>query len=154
MSNTCIVTIEKQWKTKTTNANSLFNKNCFAKAIAEYNQALYKAEVLNMHSADCKRVNIPYMQIFIISCNNLANSYEALGKLEEADIMLRRSVYYLLSLINQKDNELSIIQPELKRATLTYSQFVDKHDRENSKKKQVFEHLKEEFLKEECRVLN
>ncbi|HLV41386.1 MAG TPA: hypothetical protein VKY37_03845 [Brumimicrobium sp.] len=93
MSDSCIISLENQWKTKTVAANALFNRDDFNAAMEGYNEALYKAEALNMHSTDCLRVRVPYIQIFIISCNNLAYTFEAMGDLEAADKMLKRSVY-------------------------------------------------------------
>lgn len=154
MSDSCIISLENQWKTKTVAANALFNKTEYVTAMEGYNEALYKAEALNMHSTDCLRVDVPYVQIFIISCNNLAYTFEAMGDFEAADKMLKRSVYYLLSLVNNKNSKPQVILAELKRATLAYSAFTDEQANENHKKEQVFEHLKEEFLKEGCKVYN
>jgi len=57
-------------------------------------------------------------------------------------------------LVNNKNSEPKVIQSELKRATLAYSDFIDKQGKDNLKKEKVFEHLKEEFLKEGCKVYN
>lgn len=154
MSDSCILSLENQWKTKTVAANSLFKKAEYNAAMEGYNNALYKAEALNLHSTDCLRVDVPYVQIFIISCNNLAYTFEALGDFAAAEKMLKRSVYYLLSLVNNKNSEPNVIQSELKRATLAYSEFINKQEGKKLKKDKVFEHLKAEFLKEGCKVYN
>ncbi len=151
MSDSCILSLEDQWKTKTVTANALFNETKYNSAIKEYNKA-YKAEALNIHSTDCLRVNVPYVQILIISCNNIVYTFEAMGELDLAEKMLKRSVYYLLSIVNCKNSQADIIQSELKRATLAYSEFINKKGIKNLRKEKIFEHLKEEFLNNSFKV--
>ena len=154
MGDSFILSLENQWKTKTFAANELFKNDNFSAAMEGYNIALSKAEALNIHKTDCLRIDIPLVQIFIISCNNIAYTFEAIGDFEATDKMLKRSVYYLLSLVNSENSNPNVIQSELKRATLAYSDFIDKQNGEKRKKNQVFEHLKDEFLKEGGKVYN
>ena len=146
MSDTCMNHIERHWQTLTVSNNLLFNKGHFETALSGYKDALYRAEVLNNNIADCVRLQTPFVQVYIISCNNLANTYEELGCLEDAEKMLKRVVYYLLLLINKKVVNSDEIQSELKRATIAYSCFVEKHDVIKSKQNRVFNDLKEQLM--------
>lgn len=146
MSDTCMSHIERYWQALTISNNKLFNKGNFEKALVGYKDALYRAEVLNNHIPDCLRLNIPFIQVFIISCNNLANTYEELGNLEEAENMLKRTVYYLLHLANKKKLNNNEIQSELKKAILHYIQFAEKTNIEKAKQEQLFITLKEQLI--------
>ncbi|WP_243832716.1 tetratricopeptide repeat protein [Myroides indicus] len=138
--------IEKYWRALTVSNNELFNNGNFEKALSGYKDALYRAEVLNNHIPDCMRLKIPFMQVYIISCNNLANTYEKLGKLEEAENMLKRTVYYLLHLASNVELQIDEVQSELKRATLNYLQFAEKTNIGKVKQEKFFTILKEQVL--------
>ncbi|WP_400261283.1 hypothetical protein ACFX5U_15315 [Sphingobacterium sp. SG20118] len=97
---------ENYWQTLTSSSNMHFEKGDFKNALSGYEDALCRAEVLNNHISDCIRLQIPFIQVYIISCNNLANTYEVLGKHEDTESMLKRSVYYLLHLA--KNNMLNM----------------------------------------------
>ncbi|SUP53218.1 Uncharacterised protein [Weeksella virosa] len=146
MSDACMNHIEKYWQALTVANNELFNKGDFEKALSGYKDALYRAEVLNNHIKDCVRLKMPFIQVYIISCNNLANTYEELGKLEEAENMLKRTVYYLLHLSGNKELNLNEIQSELKRAALTYVRFAEKNNSGKTKQEQLFWTLKEQLV--------
>jgi tetratricopeptide (TPR) repeat protein len=146
MSDTCMNHIEKHWQALTVSSNELFNKGNFEKALSGYKDALYRAEVLNNNISDCIRLIIPFVQVYIISCNNLANTYEELGKKEEAENLLKRVVYYLLHLAANKELNIDELQSELKRATLAYVQFTEKNNIVKSKQEKLFTVLKEQLL--------
>lgn len=146
MSDACMNHIERYWQALTVANNELFNKGDFEKALSGYKDALYRAEVLNNHIKDCVRLKIPFIQVYIISCNNLANTYEELGKLEEAENMLKRTVYYLLHLSGNKELNLNEIQSELKRAALAYVRFAEKNNSGKTKQEQLFRTLKEQLV--------
>ncbi len=55
-----------------------------------------KAGELMQNQKDCISHNIPVMPIFIISCNNLAETHCLLKNWKGADKMLKRSIYYIL----------------------------------------------------------
>lgn len=150
MSEACINHIEKHWQALTTSSNTIFNQGNFEKALTGYKNALYRAEVLNNHTSDCLRLKIPFIQIFIISCNNLAHTYEELGKLEESENMLKRVVYYLLHLVANKKLNHNEIQSELKRATLNYVRFAEKNNTGKIKQEKLFTALKEQLEKNNC----
>lgn len=145
MSDTCINHIENYWKTKTTLSNACFEQGDFDEALSGYKNALYRAEVLNNHQLDCLRLNIPFIQVYIISCNNLSNTYRELGQLEEAEKMLKRAVYYLLHLALKPELPGEEIQTELSRASLALLNFAEKS---GGKKKQekLLSDLKEQFI--------
>lgn len=138
--------IERYWQTLTVANNELFNKGDFEKALTGYKDALYRAEVLNNHIPDCIRLKISFIQVYIISCNNLANTYEELGNMEEAENMLKRTVYYLLHQAGNKELDMDEIQSELKRATLSYVRFTEKNNCGKAKQEQLIRTLKEQLL--------
>lgn len=146
MSDACMSHIERYWQTLTVANNELFNKGDFEKALSGYKDALYRAEVLNNHITECVRLKIPFIQVYIISCNNLANTYEELGNLEEAKNMLKRTVYYLVHLSANKELNSNEIQSELKRATLAYVRFAEKNNTEKEDQEEFFRILKEQLV--------
>ncbi|WP_422090736.1 tetratricopeptide repeat protein [Tenacibaculum ovolyticum] len=146
MSDTCMNHIEKHWKALTISSNEFFNKGNFEKALSGYKDALYRAEVLNNNILDCIRLKTPFVQVYIISCNNLANTYDELGNKEEAENLLKRVVYYLLHLAANKKFNIDELQLELKRATLAYVNFIEKNNIVKSKQEKLFTVLKEQLL--------
>ncbi|WP_062061231.1 hypothetical protein [Aquimarina longa] len=147
MSELCINRIENYWKTKTTTSNILFNKGNYKEALLGYKDALYRAEVLNINRADCIRDNIPFIQIYAISCNNIANTYEELKQYEESENTLKRLVYYLLYFTNDDCMNTNEIQIELKRATTNYINFVNKNSSDKKQQEILFTVLQERFVK-------
>lgn len=145
MSDTCMNHIEKYWQTLTVSSNEFFKKRNFNKALSGYKDALYRAEVLNNNISDCIRLKTSFVQVYIISCNNLANTYEELGMKEEAESLLKRVVYYLLHLATNKKLNIGELQSELKRAMLTYVHFTEKNDIKSEQAK-LFTVLKEQLL--------
>ncbi len=77
--------IEEYWETLTVSANDFSYTGNFEQALSVYQEALYRAEVLNNHRSDCSEHNIPFMQLYIICCNNLSTTYIKLGKLKYAE---------------------------------------------------------------------
>jgi hypothetical protein len=150
MSDACINRIEECWKIKTTASNDLFNEEKYEDALWGYKDALYRAEVLNNYTGDCIRGGVPFMQVYIISCSNVANTYLALGQKEEAGSMLKRVIYYLLHLALQPDMDIDEIQHELKRAAMEYTSFIEKTDGDKQQQETVFQDLKEQ-VKASCR---
>ncbi|PKH49473.1 tetratricopeptide repeat protein [Tenacibaculum sp. Bg11-29] len=120
MSDTCITQIENYWKIKTKNATNLFNQGNYHEALTNYNDALYRAEVLTKNTKFCKGVGIPFIQVYIISCNNLANTYKKLNEPEKAIKMIKKTVYYLLYLTKNNQSNMQEIQSELRKATINY----------------------------------
>ncbi len=140
------IDIERHWQALTVSSNELFNKGDFEKALSGYKNALYRAEVLNNNISECIRLKTPFVQVYIISCNNLANTYEELGNKEDAENLLKRVVYYLLHLTANKELNIDELQSELKRATLAYVNFLEKNDIVKSTQEKLFTVLKEQLL--------
>lgn len=146
MSDICLNHIENYWKTKTKTSNKLFEEKQFTKALIGYKNALYRSEVLNNYPTNCEELKIPFAQIYLISCNNLINTYEALENLSEAENMLKRKIIFLLRLKNSKHNNKTILQSELRRAALTYFNFTEqKKDGAKHKQTQLYKTLKSEL---------
>lgn len=145
MSDTCMTHIENHWKTLTISSNESFNKGDFKMALLGYKDALYRAEILNNYQDDCFRLNIPFIQVYVISCNNLSNTSCELDDSEEAESMLKRVVHYLLHLSRQENMDRDEIQSELKRASLSLLSFAEKY---GCKKKQekLLDTLKEQLV--------
>lgn len=125
MSDTCMNHIENYWKSLTTMSNELYDRGDFEKALPGYKDALYRAEVLNNHLADCLRLGIPFVQVYIISCMNLHHTYKELGLLREAKSMLKQIVHYLMSLFGQEGANKEEIQSELKKVALILLAFEE-----------------------------
>lgn len=148
MSETCIKHIEEYWKIKTIMSNKLFKKNNLKKALSGYKEAMYRAEVLNSNHIDCVRSRVPFLQIFIISCNNLANTYEKMRKIKEAEDYLKRVIYYLLYAMRSKDFNKNEAQSELKKATLRYISFAEDNNINTNYDKNVFSEVKKQILED------
>jgi len=140
MSDACMNHIEGYWQTLTMAANDFFNKGDFEKALEGYKDALYRAEVLNNNIEDCLRTCIPFMQVYIISCNNLAQAYQAAGQRQEAERMLKRVVYYLLHLAELEDFvQMDELRSELRRASIALLDFSEKSAEGVKKREKVLE---------------
>lgn len=127
MSDKCIKHIEEAWKLKTEFANQLFDDGAYQESILPYEEALYRAEVLNNNMKKAIETGIPYLQIYAISCNNIAFTYEKMADVEKGEKMLKRVLFYLLLKIEQGDSHNPEIQSELKRAMLTYSEYAERN---------------------------
>ncbi len=145
MSDTCIKHIEEAWRLKTTDANDLFNQGKFEDSLNGYEEALYRAEVLNNNLIEAKKTGTPVIQIFAISCNNIAFTHEKMGRSEEGEKMLKRVIYYLLLHSNNKELDIKEIQNELKRAMLNYTEFADRNSIEIKNTEKVFSDIQEQF---------
>lgn len=136
---------EEAWKLKTETANDLFNEARFDDALNGYEEALCRAEVLNNNLIEAKRIGIPVVQIFSISCNNIAFTYEKMGKTEEGEKMLKRVIYFLLLQTNNKVLNTTEIQSELKRTMLNYTEFADRNTMEIKNAERVFADIQGQF---------
>ncbi|CAA0150110.1 hypothetical protein [Tenacibaculum maritimum] len=146
MSDTCIRKIESYWKNKTTVSNELFQKGKFKDALLGYKNALYRVEVLNKNYSDCIRIGIPLIQIFMISCNNIANTYLELQQIDNAENILKRAIYYLIYTTRNEDINKEEIYTELRKASINYFHFAKQYD--SVIKEQVLKDLDHFFLKD------
>ena len=143
MSNPQIRHIEESWKEKTNSANQLFNQSKFKEALTGYEAALFNAMILNDHKPEATRLGIPFMQIFAISCNNMAFTYEEMGEVGLGKKMLERVVHYFLFLSQENQTNGVILQNELKRAFLTYRDFSVRQGLELQDQQKVFDTIQE-----------
>lgn len=117
---------EGLWKDLIVRANSFFESSDWSAALQGYKKALGQAERLNTMQVACEKENIPYVQIYVVSCMNLAHTYMELADFESAEKMLRRIIYYLLHLLEVCSfSDVGLLQ-ELKRATLILMSFLAK----------------------------
>ncbi|MEO8774465.1 MAG: tetratricopeptide repeat protein [Gelidibacter sp.] len=119
--------VEEAWKSKTNASNTLFNAGKFEESLVGYEQALSRAEVLNNYMEAAIRIGIPSIQTFVISCNNIAFTYEKLELFDKGATMLKRAIYFLL--VKSKNTYLNIeeIRSELKRALLNYLDYANRN---------------------------
>ncbi|MBF8148910.1 tetratricopeptide repeat protein [Winogradskyella sp. F6397] len=146
MSDISLNDIENYWKTKTKTSNKLFEEKQFKKALIGYKNALYRSEILNNHPSNCKKLKIPFTQIYLISCNNLVNTYKALGNLLEAENILKRKVIFLLHFKNSKYTDNDILESELRRASIAYFNFVEQLDPSKNKQTQFYKTLRSKIM--------
>ena len=145
MSDICLNNIENYWKTRTKISNHLFEEKQFEKALIDYKNALYRSEVLNNYPSSCKELGIPFAQIYLVSCNNLVNTYEELGNLSEAENMLKRKIHFILHFKNSEHTDKIILQSELKRAVIAYLNFTEQKNNSSKKQTQLYKTIKSEM---------
>jgi tetratricopeptide (TPR) repeat protein len=145
MSESCIQHIASVWKEKTNAANQFFNEGNFKKALLVYEEALFRAEVLCSNKLKTDRLGVPHKQIFAISCNNIAYTYEEIGEIKKGEKMLQRVVYYFLFLTKENQGNNSIIQKELKRALFTYIDFANRNNLEANGYQKIVHRIQQEF---------
>ncbi|MGM5632075.1 tetratricopeptide repeat protein [Apibacter raozihei] len=146
MSDTCMHHIENHWKKLTFYSNELFNNSKFERALHGYEEALYRSEVLNNHIELCNKLKIPFVQIYIISCNNLANTYKEINKKDKAEKILKRALFYLLHLTGNKSLDKENIKMEMRKAMISYTYFIKENNIPISNKEKLFQTIKEEIL--------
>lgn len=146
MSDTCLQHIEEAWKLKTNASNKKFNDGNYEESLQGYEEALCRAEVLNNHLKEVVKAGIPFMQIFAISCNNIAFTYEKIGLVDKGEKMLKRVVYYLIHISKAATLDAKEVQNELTRAILNYTKYASRNDMQIGNAKKVFKDIKEEFF--------
>ena len=137
--------VEEAWKSKTNASNTLFNAGKFEESLVGYEQALSRAEVLNNYMEVAIKFGIPSIQTFVISCNNIAFTYEKLERYDQGAIMLKRAIYFLL--IKSKNTNLNVeeIRSELKRALLNYLDYAERNAIALNDVDKVFTDIQEEL---------
>ena len=158
MSDTCVNHIENYWKILTEEANESFNEGNYEVALSGYLNALYRAEVLNSNFLDCVRLKVPFVQLYVVSCNNLANCYQEIKDLKNAEEMLQKVIYFLLYLYekNYKKEKREIselenykkeeIQGELKKSVISYINFIQKNNLDTISKTIFLTYLKKRLI--------
>ncbi|CEN41336.1 tetratricopeptide repeat protein [Capnocytophaga cynodegmi] len=146
MSDTCVNHIENYWKFLTEEANKFFEEGNNELALDGYLNALYRAEVLNSNLPDCVQLKVPFIQVYTISCYNLANCYQEVKDLNRAEEILQKAIYFLLHFY-QKDYQKEIIEKELRKSILNYLSFTQKSNVRTSKTDAFLTYLKNQTTK-------
>lgn len=137
--------VEEAWKSRTNTSNGLFNEGRFEESLLGYEQALSRAEVLNNYMEAAMGIGIPSIQTFVISCKNVAFTYEKLDRFDKGAKMLKRSLYFLWLKsedLNLNGNE---IQAELKRALLNYMDYSERNALELNDVDKLFSDIQEQL---------
>lgn len=137
--------IEEAWKAKIEASNEQFNAGKFKDSLTGYTEALCHAEALNSRLNEVLPSEIPITQIFALTCNNIAFTYEGMGQPEKGAKMLKRVVYYLMHLAENRKVDSREIQSELTRAVLNYTRFASRNGLSVKDAAKVFEHIREQF---------
>lgn len=145
MSHTCLQHIEEAWKLKTNASNKLFSAGKYNASLLGYEEALCRAEVLNQHLKKVMTIGIPFIQIFAISCHNIAFTYEKMGLPHKGEKMLQRVVYFLVFQHEKSKHNSREIQSELKRAMLNYNEFANRNALDVKNVKLVFEDIQKQL---------
>lgn len=148
MNDTCISHIEDHWKEQTSSSNKLFNHGEYEDALVGYEEALFRAGVLNNNYNDCLRDGIPFLQVYVISCHNMAYTYEELGLYKKAQRMLRKAIYFLLHFEKNKTLNQTEVESELKKASLAYFLFLKRTGLKAVKSDRLYQRLEERFPKQ------
>lgn len=119
--------IENDWKAKTEVSNTLFRKGDYEQSLNGYRDALERAKILNNHKEEAILLNIPFVQLFAISCNNIAYTYEEMQMKKKGGKMLKRVIYFLLTLVESNKVNPDEIQSELKKAMLNYADYAKRN---------------------------
>lgn len=145
MSQIDLLFIEEEWKDSTTTANKLLKKQR-GKALLKYKSALKKAEKLMSSVHKCLEHGIPVMPIYLISCNNLAETYFLLEQWDKGEKMLKRGIFYIVFL-NQKQKGIAseqVLSKGLHRQLLLYKDFCSR-SKQPEKFEELYENLKSDI---------
>lgn len=123
MSDTCVNHIKNYWKILTSDAHKHFKEGNYETALDNYLNALYRAEVLNNNSLDCVRLKVPFVQLYLLSCNNLANCYQKMERINETCEMLKKSIIFLLRFSNNEKIHTEMKQ-KLQKTTQNFLNFT------------------------------
>ncbi|GET45676.1 tetratricopeptide repeat protein [Capnocytophaga felis] len=154
MSDTCVNHIENYWKILTEDANESFKKGKYELALEGYLNALYRAEVLNNNLSDCFRLKVPFLQLYIVSHNNLANCYEKLNLIEKSEESLRKVVFFILYFFEKKLINQEEMNSELKKSVVTYLNFIKSNNLQMKDENLFFELLRRYTKETELQKLN
>lgn len=145
MSDTCLKHVEQAWKLKTEKSNELFMDQRFEESLAGYEEALFRAELLNNYHRETIRLGIPLLQIFAISCNNIVFTCEEMGLLNKGEKMLRRVIYFLLFHLKKIGANGDEIQCELKMAMMNYRSYTTRNRISVKTTKKVFMDIQDQL---------
>lgn len=125
-----LLTIEQAWKRETAQGNSCFEYHQYQEAITAYTNAFGFATALVVEIDSSYAIaGIPALEIYNISCFNLANLYWDAGDLEKAEKFFLQPQRSILSIIKNNQSASTATNAsirELKRAVLIYLDFCQK----------------------------
>jgi hypothetical protein len=124
MSNKALKELENNWKELTKASNEFFNAKEYKDALQGYKEALGRAEIINEYHQKAINLGIPFIQIYIISCNNFAFTCQELKQATTGEIVLKRTIYFLLHLLENEKMDMTELHHELKQAMITYSEYI------------------------------
>ena len=90
-------------------------------------------------------IGIPFIQIFAISCNNIAFTYEKMGLSQKGEKMLQRVVYFLVFQHEKTEHNSRRNSSELKRAMLNYNEFANRNTLDVDNVKLVFKDIQKQL---------
>lgn len=102
MSDYCMCHIKSYWQELMTLSSQEFVQASYTKALSYSKEALYRAEVLATHPNRCEELQIPFAEIYTLSCKNLACIYQQIDEPLQAEKVLKRGVLFLSCLYKQK----------------------------------------------------
>ncbi|WP_293916129.1 MULTISPECIES: hypothetical protein [unclassified Sphingobacterium] len=126
--------IEAEWQHLTGYANTDFHNGAFKEALKSYQLALDKAVQLTHEEKSCSFAEIPYIQIYIISINNLVHTYEELGQYVKCKELLKRVVDYLSYIRQNEITDQLVAGLELRRAQGYYHMMSTRLDQLHKQK--------------------
>lgn len=136
---------ENIWKFQTSASNIFFIKGNYKRSMIGYQYALDRAEFLTNHKENASHFRVPFAQIFAISCNNIAFTYEKIGLKEKGATMLKRVLYFLLSLTKCTAITSSELKRELKHALLNYTEYAQRNALQDPDIEKLITDIREEL---------
>ncbi|RDH45288.1 hypothetical protein [Zooshikella ganghwensis] len=91
--------LETRWRQLTFQGSEAFHTEQYREAQKKFFQALFVAEEMLLLE-DCRGAHLPVVQLFMIACHNLADTYLALGFKIQAFEYYRKAYTDLVHLLN------------------------------------------------------
>lgn len=123
MSELCLRRVENFWKKKTEKSNTYFDNEQYNTALEGYQEALLRAEILLVYRNDAMALKIPFLQIYIISCNNLAEAYEKLKLPTKGVQVLEKVLHQLLFLFKEGEIDAIVFNKEMAKAIVNFKRY-------------------------------
>lgn len=140
---------EAIWKTCTEEGNALFSEREYVNALEQYVRAFEIAtELLDVHAQAYFDAGIPVVPLYVISCNNLANTHWEMGDLEEADTCFLKPLHAVKAITQDMDTRDTIRYKALREVTrvmVTYLDFCGKTGRKGRFDRGMAERLELSF---------
>ena len=127
MSSYCILHIKEAWELKTKSGDKLMKSGNYKEALEFYKEALYRAEVLNLHTYACRSIKVSFMSLLVSSFKNIIHIYERMNCIEQAEEMMKKMIAYIIKLFKNKEITEQEYQTEIKVALVSYTDFINKY---------------------------